>query len=105
MSARLDGGRDGGNHRRGRELPQRTGKIARSRGHCVIIENGAVGDWRKDDEEFNDFFDRVGKEPFEAAVQDLTLPPEFSVQTMDEFIDWDREGLYVLERGEGECAV
>lgn len=60
---------------------------------------------RKDDEEFNDFFDRVGKEPFEAAVQDLTLPPEFSVQTMDEFIDWDREGLYVLERGEGECAV
>ena len=60
---------------------------------------------RKDAEEFNDFFDRVGKEPFEASVQDLTLPPEFSVQTMDEFIDWDREGLYVLERGEGECAV
>ena len=27
------------------------------------------------------------------------------VGTMDEFIDWERDGLYVLERGEGECAV
>ena len=60
---------------------------------------------RRDGEEFNDFFDRVGKDPFEAAVRDLTLPPEFSVEAMDEFIDWEREGLYVLERGEGECAV
>ena len=60
---------------------------------------------RNDGEEFNDYFDRVGKAPFEEAVKDLTLPPEFSVKTMDEFIDWEREGLYVLERGEGECAV
>ena len=60
---------------------------------------------RSDGEEFNDFFYRVGKAPFEDAVKDLTLPPEFSIQTMDEFIDWEREGLYVLERGEGECAV
>ena len=60
---------------------------------------------RNDGEEFNDYFDRVGRDPFEAAVKDLTLPPEFSIKTMDEFIDWDREGLYVLERGEGECAV
>ena len=60
---------------------------------------------RNDGEEFNDFFDRVGKDRFEDAVRDLTLPPEFSVQAMDEFIDWEREGLYVLERGEGECAV
>ena len=60
---------------------------------------------RNDGEEFNDYFDRVGREPFEAAVKDLTLPPEFSIKTMDEFIDWDRDGLYVLERGEGECAV
>ena len=38
-------------------------------------------------------------------VADLALPPEFSVQSMDEFIDWERDGLYVLERGEGECAI
>ena len=60
---------------------------------------------RHDGEEFNDYFDRVGRDPFEAAVKDLTLPPEFSIKTMDEFIDWERDGLYVLERGEGECAV
>ena len=60
---------------------------------------------RHDGEEFNDFFDRVGAAPFEAEIQDLTWKPEFSAGTMDEFVDWDREGLYVLERGEGECAV
>ena len=60
---------------------------------------------RNDGEEFNAFFDRVGGDPFTASIQDLLLPPEFSVATMQEFIDWERDGLYVLERGEGECAV
>ena len=57
------------------------------------------------DEDFDTFVDRVGAEVFESQVQDLALPPEFSIATMDEFIDWEREGLYVLERGEGECAI
>ena len=39
------------------------------------------------------------------ATEDLALPPEFSIATMEEFVDWERDGLYVLERGEGECAV
>jgi sulfite reductase beta subunit-like hemoprotein len=60
---------------------------------------------RQDGEEFNAFFDRVGVKPFEAAVQDLTVTPKFSTDNLQEFIDWEREGLYVLERGEGECAV
>ena len=60
---------------------------------------------REGEEEFNDFFDRVGREPFEEALRDLALPPEFSLDNMGEFIDWEREGLYVMERGEGECAV
>ena len=60
---------------------------------------------RQGEEEFNDFFDRVGREPFEEALRDLALPPEFSLDNMGEFIDWEREGLYVMERGEGECAV
>ena len=57
------------------------------------------------DEDFNAFYDRVGADPFEAAIKDLTIPPEFSLEAMDEFVDWEREGLYVLERGEGECAI
>lgn len=60
---------------------------------------------RQPGEAFNEYFDRVGAGPFEAAVQDLALPPEFAVTAFEEFIDWEREGLYVLERGEGECAV
>jgi hypothetical protein len=43
--------------------------------------------------------------PFEEAVRDLTLTPQFSTDNLQEFIDWERQGLYVLERGEGECAV
>ncbi|HRC61672.1 MAG TPA: nitrite/sulfite reductase [Dehalococcoidia bacterium] len=57
------------------------------------------------DEEFNAFFDRVGPAPFDALLGDLTIPPEFSLDNMGEFIDWERDGLYVLERGEGECAI
>jgi len=56
-------------------------------------------------EEFNDFVDRVGTAPFEALLKDLVVPPSFSIENMGEFIDWDRDGLYVLERGEGECAL
>ena len=58
-----------------------------------------------DDETFNEFADRVGKEYFDGLLADLKLPPEFSVKTRQEFVDWERDALYVLERGEGECAV
>ena len=60
---------------------------------------------REDGEEFNAYFDRVGKEPFEQIVQDLTIPGEFSDDNREMFIDWTKFELYVLERGEGECAV
>ena len=60
---------------------------------------------RTEGEPFNAFFDRVGVKPFEAVVQDLTLTPNFGTENIQEFVDWEREGLYVLERGEGECAV
>lgn len=60
---------------------------------------------RTEGEPFNTFFERVGVAPFEAAVQDLTLTPTFGTDNIQEFVDWEREGLYVLERGEGECAV
>ncbi len=60
---------------------------------------------RQGGEEFNEFVARVGPETFTAEVADLVLVPEFSMEAMQEFIDWERDGLYVLERGEGECAV
>jgi sulfite reductase beta subunit-like hemoprotein len=60
---------------------------------------------RNDGEEFNAFAERVGTEPFEAEVKDLTLPAEFSLETMQQFIDWNRSSPYEVIRGEGECAI
>ena len=60
---------------------------------------------RANGEHFNDFFDRTGKEAFDVALKSLTLPPEFSEESEPTFIDWERDIHYVLERGEGECAV
>ena len=60
---------------------------------------------RQGSEEFNDFFDRAGKVRFEDAVKDLTIPGDFSDDNKSMFIDWTKYELYVLERGEGECAV
>jgi sulfite reductase beta subunit-like hemoprotein len=60
---------------------------------------------RQAGETFNAFFDRVGTEPFEKAIDDLTLPGEFSDDNKGMFIDWNRLELYQLQRGEGECAI
>jgi len=60
---------------------------------------------RADGEEFNAFAERAGAERFEAEIKDLTLPAEFSLETMQQFIDWSRQSPYKVERGEGECAI
>ena len=60
---------------------------------------------RNEGEEFNAFAERVGAERFESEVKDLTLPTEFSLETMEQFIDWDRSSPYEVVRGEGECAI
>src|SRR6202000_1215897 len=60
---------------------------------------------RAEGEEFNAFADRAGAERFESEVKDLTLPADFSLETMQQFIDWQRATPYKVERGEGECAI
>jgi sulfite reductase (ferredoxin) len=60
---------------------------------------------RQDGEEFNAFVDRAGATEFEELVRDLALPPEFSLETMQMFIDWSRDVPFEVIRGEGECAV
>ncbi len=60
---------------------------------------------RNEGEIFNDFVDRVGTATMEAEVKDLTLPADFNLDTMQEFIDWNRSDPYQVERGEGECAI
>ena len=60
---------------------------------------------REEGEEFNAFAGRVGAGSFEEKVKDLTLPVDFSLETMQQFIDWNRSSPYKVERGEGECAI
>jgi sulfite reductase (ferredoxin) len=60
---------------------------------------------REDGEEFNAYAARVGTAAFEDEVRDLALPIEFSLDTMNTFIDWDRKVPFQVIRGEGECAV
>lgn len=99
----------GGRRREGE--PLRIGQIAKLRIPSKRVPDaierfiGVYLAQRNEGEPFNAFFDRVGVKPFEGAVQDLTLTPEFTTDNIQEFVDWEREGLYVLERGEGECAI
>ena len=38
-------------------------------------------------------------------MKELSLPVEFSLETMNTFIDWNRDVPFEVIRGEGECAV
>jgi sulfite reductase (ferredoxin) len=60
---------------------------------------------RGDGEEWSEFVERVGTGELEGLVKDLSLPVDFSLETMNEFIDWNRNVPFEVQRGEGECAV
>jgi sulfite reductase beta subunit-like hemoprotein len=60
---------------------------------------------RSEGESFRTFAERVGTEEMEGLVGDLTMPVEFGLDTMNEFIDWNRSVPFAVVRGEGECAV
>jgi sulfite reductase beta subunit-like hemoprotein len=60
---------------------------------------------REDGEEWNDFVARVGTGELEALVKDLSMPVDFGLETMNQFIDWNRNVPFEVIRGEGECAV
>ena len=62
-------------------------------------------DRQNEDELFSSWIDRAGLAPIQQSLSDLTLPPEFSADSLPMFIDWDRQDIYILQRGEGECAV
>ena len=60
---------------------------------------------RQDGEEWADFVERIGTSELEALVKDLSMPVDFGLETMNEFIDWNRNVPFEVIRGEGECAV
>ncbi|PKB79294.1 MAG: hypothetical protein BZY88_14105 [SAR202 cluster bacterium Io17-Chloro-G9] len=62
-------------------------------------------DNRNDQESFNQFLDRVGVEHLTAVAAKAQKAAETAEAGSDLYIDWERTVQYVLERGEGECAV
>jgi sulfite reductase (ferredoxin) len=60
---------------------------------------------REEGEEWGDFAERVGTAELEGLVKDLSMPADFGLETMNTFIDWNRNVPFEVIRGEGECAV
>ncbi len=99
----MGGNYDGGLMRVGTQLKIRL--PAKRAPEAVERWVGVYQSSRQDGEVFNTTFDRIGPKPFEEAVQDLTVPGEFSEDNKSTFMDWGKLDLYMLQRGEGECAV
>jgi sulfite reductase beta subunit-like hemoprotein len=60
---------------------------------------------RQEGETWGAFTQRVGTGEIEAQVKELSLPVDFGLETMSQFIDWNRDVPFEVIRGEGECAV
>ncbi len=60
---------------------------------------------RNEGEAWNEYLARVGAAELEAEVKDLSMPVDFGLETMNTFIDWNRDVPFEVIRGEGECAV
>tara|TARA_B100001123_G_scaffold416955_1_gene519161 strand:+ start:4892 stop:6754 length:1863 start_codon:yes stop_codon:yes gene_type:complete len=62
-------------------------------------------DNRSGGESFNQFLDRVGVEELTEVASKAQQAAADATPGSDLYIDWERSNQYVLERGEGECAV
>lgn len=60
---------------------------------------------RRENEEFNAFYDRVGSQPFVEIASRLRDVGPLNKETIGLYMDWGKTVLYKVERGEGECAV
>ena len=69
------------------------------------ITNYYTKERRDDQEEFNQFLDRVGLEEVTQVASKAAQVSQNAEPGSDLYFDWERTNAYVLERGEGECAV
>ena len=60
---------------------------------------------RQEGEDWNSYVERIGTGELETQVKDLSMPVDFGLETMNTFIDWNRDVPFEVIRGEGECAV
>ncbi len=60
---------------------------------------------REEGETWHSYVARVGSGTLEGQVKELSMPVDFSLESMNTFIDWNRDVPFEVIRGEGECAV
>ena len=99
----LGGGYEGGDTRFGQRV--RTKVPAKRMPEAIGKVLTYYADQRTDGEPFKDFVERVGAGEFESLLAEFKQMPELNRETIGYYMDWDKTVKYVLERGEGECAV
>jgi sulfite reductase beta subunit-like hemoprotein len=60
---------------------------------------------RNEGEPFKDFVVRVGVKSFEPILESFKETRELDRESLSSYMDWDKTVKYILERGEGECAI
>lgn len=60
---------------------------------------------RQDGERFADFVERVGAKSLGPVIADLRPVEKMTIDSIPLFQDWERDELYEVMRGEGECAA
>ena len=60
---------------------------------------------RLEGEGFMSFVQRVGPKSLAPVVADLRPVEKMTIETIPLFQDWERDDLYEVMRGEGECAA
>ena len=60
---------------------------------------------RKANEIFIDYVDRIGVDAYEDLLKPVSTVPALDKDSIGYYIDWNRDMLYKVERGEGECAA
>ncbi len=61
---------------------------------------------RAESESFQEFVERVGPKSLEPVLADMSRSAEkFNMESLPLYMDWERDVLFIVQRGEGECAV
>ena len=53
----------------------------------------------------DDYVDRIGVDVYEGLLAPVSTVPALDKDSIGYYIDWNRDVLYKVERGEGECAA
>src|SRR5581483_9611322 len=95
----------GGNTPEGLRIGKRVGKVAAKRVPQALERVlAAFTSGKQDGESFYAWLDRTGIEPIKELIADLRVVGPL-YKDLDAYKDWGADEVYVVVRGEGECAA